>query len=230
MWRGVISTIAGNYTQGYTGDNGQAECRAELMGPTGVALDTAGNLYIADFINNAVRELQAGGTTTVVPPINTTTSLTVSSATVADGQPVDVVANVIPAPNEGWIMFRDGNAYLGETAVVNGTATLDNISLPVGTNVLTATYVDPQGHFAGSVADAGPESRITTLAGSGEYGFSGDGGSPNGATLNQPTGVAVDSAGDIFIADTSNNVIREVNRATGIINTIAGTWHGWVWG
>ena len=66
---------------------------------------------------------------------------------------------------------------------------------------------------------------ITTVAGNGTAGFSGDGGPATAAELNDPAGVAVDAAGDLFIADTGNNVIREVELSTGIITTVAGNGH-----
>ena len=63
---------------------------------------------------------------------------------------------------------------------------------------------------------------ITTVAGNGSGGYSGDGGPATAAELDDPAGVAVDSAGDLFIADTGNNAIREVNLSTGVITTVAG--------
>ena len=65
---------------------------------------------------------------------------------------------------------------------------------------------------------------ITTIAGNGTPGYSGDGGPATAAVLNSPEGVAVDASGDLFIADSGNDVIREVNLTTGTITTVAGTW------
>src|SRR5208283_4476075 len=118
--------VAGTGTAGYTGDGGQATA-AELNHPYSVAVDTAGDLFIADYSNNRIRE------------------------------------------------------------------------------VILSTGM------------------ITTFAGTGTAGYSGDNGLATAAKLNAPYGMAVDATGDLFIADYSNNRVREVNASSGVITTVAGT-------
>ena len=125
---GIITTVAGNGTAGYSGDGGPATDASSII-PTDVAVDSAGDLFIADSNNNVIREVR-------------------------------------------------------------------------------------------------PDGIITTVAGNGTAGYSGDGGPATSATLSNPTGVAVDGAGDLFIADSSNGVVREV-APNGIISTFvgAGNYH-----
>jgi len=163
---GKISTVAGTGVTGYTGD-GMAATGARLYYPNGVVLDSAGNLFIADTFNNVIRKVDTTGT------INTfVTNANFSSL---------------------WNMAVDAsnNLYVAD----NGTCVIWKVT-PAG----VATAV------AGTIFVCG---------------YSGDGGLATSAQLNTPYGVAVDKNGNIFIGDSSNNVIRKVNAA-GIISTIAG--------
>jgi uncharacterized protein (TIGR03437 family) len=178
---GVIGTMAGNGTQGFSGDNGPANS-AELYFPGGVAVDSAGNLYIADTWNNRIRKVSNG-----------------------------VITGVITT-----IAGNGTRAFSGD----NGPATSAQLDGPVG------IAVDSAGNLY--VADTS-NSRIrrvsngviTTVAGNGKAGYSGDNGPATSAGLNYPTGVAVDSAGNLYIADTSNSRIRKVSN--GVITTVAGS-------
>ena len=183
---GVITTIAGNGTEGYSGDNGPATA-AELDDPEGVAVDSAGDLFIADTGNNRIREvnLSTGVITTVAG--NGTAGYS------GDNGPATAAELYIP---DGVAVDSAGDLFIADTA----TTRIREVNLSTGV--------------------------ITTVAGNGTVGYSGDNGPATAAELDGPTGVAVDSAGDLFIADSANNRIREVNHATGVITTVAGngTW------
>ncbi len=161
---GIITTIAGNGTIGFSGDNGPAT-GAELNDPTGVAVDSAGDIYIAEFLDNRIRKVSNGIITTIA----------------GNGTPIDTGDNG-PAINaqlavpSGVSADSSGNLYIAETT----------------------------GNHIRKVANG----IITTIAGNGTYGFSGDGGPAAIAQLDSPQGVAIDSVGNVFVADTRNNRIR----------------------
>jgi sugar lactone lactonase YvrE len=188
---GIISVVAGNGNGGYAGDGGLAT-NATIYEPMAVAVDSSGNLYIADSGNDVVRKVTAstGIITTVVGNYTSCTVYYYSNGSCGDG----------------------------------GAATSAQLYYPVSVavdsagNIYIADYAD---HRIRKVTVA--TGIISTVAGSGNTpGFSGDGGLATSAQLNYPDGVAVDSVGNIFIADTNNNLIREVNASTGVIATVAG--------
>ena len=174
--KGVITTVAGTGTAGYSGDNGPATS-AELNLPYGLAVDSSGNLYIADWGNNRIREVSKG-----------------------------IIRTVAGTGTAGY----SGNG---------GPATSAQINNPYGVAVDGSTlYIADTGNHAIRKVSKGV---ITTVAGTGTAGFSGDGGPATSAQLNYPYHVAIDRAGSLYIADTYNNRIREVTK--GVITTIAGT-------
>ena len=177
---GVISTVAGTGERGYGGNGGPA-ADAQLNSPTGVAVDGAGNLFIADYANNRVRKVDSAGGITAFA----------GTGEIGDG--------------------GDG-----------GPAAEAQLSYPYGLAVDGASnlYIaEEQGHRIRKVDSAGV---ISTFAGTGEYGFGGDGGPAAEARLSYPRGVAADGAGNLYIADYVNYRIRKVGP-TGIITTFAGT-------
>ncbi|HEX9200203.1 MAG TPA: hypothetical protein VF865_11635, partial [Acidobacteriaceae bacterium] len=179
---GVVSTVAGNGVQGFSGDGGAA-VSAELDSPAGLAMDGAGNLFIADSHNQRVREVAAatGGITTIA-----------------------------------------GTGVAGFSGD-GGLATAARLDLP------TALAIDSTGNVY--VADtnnhrvrriAATTGFIATVAGNGVEGFAGDGGLATTASIDSPNGLAMDGAGNLFIADTHNGRVREVSAATGLISSVAG--------
>ena len=165
----------------------------------------------------------------VAAGVPTATSLSASVASLVYGQQVTLtatVATIPPAtgtPSGGSVTFMDGGTVLGTVALSGGTAALVTTALAVGSHSVSAIYSGNGGSFAGSSSTTvGSTSIITTVVGNRTAGYGGDGGQATAAEINQPQAVAVDAAGDIFIADTNNNVIREVNHATGVITTVAG--------
>lgn len=223
---GAISTVAGNGTPGYSGDGGPATSAA-LNDPYGVAVDNAGNLFIADSGNNRIRKVNpAGAITTVAGNGVAGQSGDGGSALTAEldqphGIAVDAAGNLFIA--DWWndqvrkvssagaittIAGGGGGGYLGD----GGPATSALLYFPA------AVAVDKEGNiFIGDSANnairmVNPAGTITTVAGNGTFGYSGDDGSATTAELGQPQGVAVDNAGDLLISDTLNNRIREVPR------------------
>ena len=181
---GVITTVVGNGTLGSSGDNGPAGS-AELNEPDGVALDSQGDIFIADCNNSEIREVNAktGVITTVAGTGTAGYSGDGSQATRAElNDPRSVVID-----SQGDILIPDsGNNRVRE---VNAT-----------------THV------------------ITTIAGDGFAGYSGDNDPATDASLSFPHYIALDSLGYLYIIDEDNNVIREVNATTHIITTVAGMY------
>jgi uncharacterized protein (TIGR03437 family) len=215
---GVISTVAGNGTAGYTGDKGPATS-AELNNPTGVALDSSGNLYIADSANNVVRMVSSSGTITTFAGNNTLGySGDMALATGAQlSNPVGVIAD-----SAGNVYIADtGNnvirqVYSGNIVTyAEGFTQPDSVAVDSAGNIYVA---DTQGRRIVKYTNGGV---YTTIAGNGYGEFSGDNGPGPNAALYDPMGLAVDSSGNVYIADTFNCRIRKVTPS-GIITTIAG--------
>jgi sugar lactone lactonase YvrE len=185
---GIITTTAGNGTLGYAGD-GEPARAAELRYATQVAVDAAGNLYIADSGNNRIRKVDLNGIITTIA----------------------------------------GNGVAGFSGD-GGPATEASITQPFGVTVDTAGNLYMT---AGSrIRKVDTNGIINTIAGTGNYGFSGDGGPATKATLDAPETVAVDAAGNVYIADSFNYNIRyqgdsRIRRidTNGTIKTISGTGH-----
>lgn len=220
---GTISTIAGDGTAGYSGDT-KAATSAELNDPTGIALDSSGDLYIADSENNVVRKVSGGNITTFAG--NHTTGYSGDTAAATSAQLDGPVAVAVDSA---------GNVYIADAFnnVVREVTTDGNINTILGGAATTLQLSQPDGLAIDStgalyVANAGSRQIIkfskgvaTVVAGNGTLGVTGDGGPAINAGLGDPMGLAVDSAGNLFIADTINGLVRKVTK-DGIITTIAG--------
>jgi hypothetical protein len=236
---GMITTVAGNGTEGFSGDNGPATA-AELNDPYGVAVDSAGDLFIADFRNDRIREVNhlTGIITTVAGDggwggsIGDNGPATAAILGAPTGVAVDSNGNLYIADNN-LSRVREVNLSSGIITTVAGNGTWgysgDNgPATAAGLDGCGGIAVDSFGNlFIAGVDDLICEVNhssgiISTVAGNGIWGYSGDGGQATAAPLCDPSSVAVDSAGDLFILDTYYNLIREVNLSTGIINTMAG--------
>lgn len=161
---GVINTIAGNGTPGYSGDGGPAT-QATLLPPTSVAVDGSGNIYFTDPLNFRVREISAQGTITTIA---------------GNGK----------------------QGYGGD----GGIAISEGLSYPVGVAVGSGNVYISDG--IGNIREVTPDGAISTIAGGTDAGYSGDGGLSSNALLFGPNGLAVDSAGDVIFADSTNSAVR----------------------
>ena len=181
---GVISTLAGNGTPGFSGDGGPA-VKAQLSDPHSLAFDRKGDLYIADVRNQRVRkvDLTTGVITTLVGTGKR--ERTPDGAALSPSTPVAGPRSLDFGPDGIlWLALREGHAVY-------------RIDLGRGT--------------------------IHHVAGTGEKGFSGDGGPAKAATLNGPKGIAVGQGGNVFVVDTENHVIRVIDPRAGTIARVAGT-------
>jgi hypothetical protein len=243
---GDVQTVAGNGTPGYTGDNGLATA-AELSFPEGVFVDASGNIFIADSGNSVVREVvSATGNIQTVAGNGTagysgdTTPAIGAQLSNPNGVFVDSAGNIFIADTDNNAI-REVATTTGIITTVAGTgpandcnpsddpcgdggaATSANLGFPTGVFVDASENVfiaDTFDHRIRKVtASTGV---ISTVAGTGNEGYSGDGAPATSAELDDPHGVWVDTSGDIFIADSDNSAIREVVAATGFIQTVAG--------
>jgi sugar lactone lactonase YvrE len=226
-----IATVAGNGKAAYAGDGGAATS-AELNSPSGVAVDTAGNLYIADTNNSRIRKVAPDGTITTVIVLGPTVSpLTVAVDSSASNLYFDDSNNnqVWKLPlSSGIPAVFAGTGTAGSTGD-GGAPTSAQLNFPTGVAVDGAGNVYIADFYNCVIREvAVADGNIHTVAGNKVAGYSGDGGLAVSAKLNYPYGVAVDSSGNLYVADTTNNVIRKVVNPgpIGIISTVAGNGLG----
>ena len=214
---GTVRTVAGNGTQGYSGDGGPATS-AQLAFPSAVALDGAGNLYIADFFNFCVRKVDTNGMIS-----------TVASGVLVRGVAADSAGNVYYS---GWYegVWKVNSEGTITKIAGTGTAGFSGDGGPATdaqTSGVAGLALDGSGNlyiaevFNSDVRKVDTNGVITTIAGNQQFGYAGDGGPATNAKFNGPTDVRIDAAGNLYIADSSNNRIRKVN-AGGTISTIVG--------
>jgi hypothetical protein len=239
-----ITTVAGTLGQeGYSGD-GAAATSAFLNYPSNIFVDGSGNIFIADTDNFAIREVTAstGDIQTIIGNGTLAYSGDGGSPLNAElngpgGVFVDGSGNIFIADSDSSVI-REVVASTGDIQTVAGDALLGPGYTGDGGAATSAQLDSPEGVFVDSsgnifIADTNNSvirevvastGNIQTVAGDFALGagYSGDGGAATSAQLNGPFGVFVDSAENIFIADTSNNVIREVTASSGNINTVAG--------
>jgi hypothetical protein len=222
---GTITTVAGNGTAGYSGDGGSATS-ATLRYPESVVVDTTGNLYIADSNNNVIRKVDTGGIITTVPA-------TVGVLNFPSGLALDASGNLYIADSgNNRVRKVDTSGTTITTVAGTGTAGFSGDGGPATGASLNNPYgvgFDSSGNLY--IADRNNQrirkvsvgsGIISTVAGNGTQGFSGDGGPALSASFYWPRKVVVNSAGSLFIADEFNNRVRKVDGTTGNIFTVAG--------
>jgi sugar lactone lactonase YvrE len=225
---GVISTIAGNGTPGYGGDGGPATS-AQLNEPWGVAVDSAGNLFIADLVNNRIRKVTTDGV------IHTVAGMGAAGYS-GDGGPATMAQLNYPV---GVTVDSSGNLFIADsgnnrvrkvatggtigTVVGNGVpgfvgdgaaANLAELDKPTGIAVDRLGNLFISDHGNNRIRKVTPDGTIKTIAGLGTAGFSGDGGSAPAAQIDYAMGIALDGVGNLFLADYDNNRVRMVMSAS----------------
>ena len=179
---GNLTTVAGTGSQGFSGDTGPAT-QAQLDSPYAVALDSAGDLFVADTHNQRIRRIDA-----------LTQIITTVAGTGVGG-------------------------FSGDTAQATSTRLASPLALAFESD--SFLYVADSANHRIRRVDL-QSGKITTVAGTGIQGFTGDGGSALTASLNSPAGLVIDASGNLYIADTGNHRVRRVDATTQIISTVAG--------
>lgn len=233
---GTITTIAGNGACGFGGDGGPATL-SQLCNPAILSVDILGNIYFTDETNDRVRKINTSG---VITTIGGTTSFGFSG----DGGPavsaqlyspigiaVDVRRNVFVCDYNNQRVRKIDTSGIINTIAGTGTqgfsgdgvpATISKLARPTGVTIDLHKNIYIADYYNHRIRKVDTSGIITTIAGNGTMGFSGDGGPAISAQLHMPSDVKVDTSGNIYIADLYNYRIRKVN-ASGIINTIVGT-------
>jgi len=236
---GIIVTLAGTGEAGYSGDGGPAD-QAQIDGPTAMAFDKEGNIYFGDEANACIRKIDAK------THIITTIAGNGTQAYAGDGGPAIEASFVHPS---GLAIDAEGNMYIADwgsstirkvsaktgiitTIAGNGEGDYYGDGGPAGKAALSGCNelaLDKLGNlyvtdsYNNRIRKIDAETGIiTTIAGTGESGYSGNGGPAVNASLNGPTGLAVDSNGNVYFSDYGNNCIRSINANTGVIMDVAG--------
>ncbi len=236
---GHISTVGGTGTPGYQGD-GVLATQTMINTPAGLVMDGAGNLYFADAGNHIVRRIDAfsgvittvAGTPGVQGYSGDGAAATQAKLTFPEGVALDEAGDLLIA-DTGNHAIREVNAATGSIRTIAGTgvagfngdgqaATLAKLNSPWSVAVAQDGSIYIADLTNNRVRKVDPSGNISTVAGTGPRGFNGDGGLATQAMLGEPAAVVIDPAGDLYIADSDNNRIREVNAATGLIETICG--------
>lgn len=240
---GKITTVAGNGISGYSGDNGPAT-QASLRDPEGVFADNQGNIFIADSNNFVIRMVDASGVIHTVAGNGTQGFGTPGSGglatTTAIGAPESVVADnqgdffftednnniVQKVDSQGMISTFAGNGQIPYPGITGsgGPATAASITTPFGLLLSGETLYISTAMYVWSV-DLNTNI-ATIIAGTGVQGYGGDGGPAISATFNEPWGMAVDSSGDLIVADSWNARARRISSSSQIVTTIAGGFLG----
>jgi uncharacterized protein (TIGR03437 family) len=216
---GNISNFAGNGSAGYSGDGGPAT-GAQLQNPYAVAVDAAGNVYIADSANHVVRKVSNGVITTFAgggsQSLNGSAPATSVFLTETDGLAFDPSGNLYITSRGGLYVYKVTPAAI--ISIFAGNGDLSNsgdggLAINAGVFSTTGVAVDARGDvvFASDggcvIREVTPDGIIHTIAGNGKCGYSGDGGAATNAQINTPWGLAA-SGTQIYVADRLNHVVR----------------------
>jgi sugar lactone lactonase YvrE len=230
-----IYTIGGTGTNGFSGDGGPATL-AKIYAARGITVDNAGNVYFIDALNVRIRKITPSGIISTVAGSGVSgfagdggpaTSAKLFSP---DGLTVDASGNLYISDMQNSRIRKVNTAGIINTIAGNGTFGFSGDGGPASAAVLggpNGITIDASGNIyfydrvTSRIRKINTSGIITTVAGNGTVGFSGDGGPATSASLGNAYGVAVDGSGNIYVSESANNRIRKINTS-GIINTIAG--------
>ncbi|PQJ09723.1 hypothetical protein CJD36_017490 [Flavipsychrobacter stenotrophus] len=232
---GTISTFAGSGTMGYGGDGGPATA-ASLSIVTGMCIDAAGNIYLADAGNNRVRKITPAALITTVAGNGTAgyagdgASAVLANLTSPSDVAIDISGNLYIADRDNHCIRKVNAGGIISTVAGLGSpgftgdgsaATLGRLNLPTGIAVDAAGNLYIADQMNGRIRQVNTSGDFSTIAGTGVTGYNGDGVAATVADLHQPAKVSVDGSGNVYISDFANNRIRIVDPSA-TINTLAG--------
>src|SRR5581483_990580 len=229
---GTITTFAGDGNSGSAGDGGPASI-ASFVNPTDVALDTTGNLYVADYEAFVIRKIAA---TNIFPNTSVSSSSQPQNVFLALTADQTISSISVPQSSGGKQEYSvgpiSGCTVDGTTVNLSGTFCTFPITFTPGypgNRWIPLQVVSSAGHINFPLEGIGTAPLaaftpgiISTIAGNGIGGYTGDGNAALSAELNGPFDTTVDSAGNVYIADNKNNVVRKISASTGFITTVAG--------
>jgi uncharacterized protein YjdB len=222
---GIITTIAGNGSAGFSGDGGAATA-ASLNAPKGVCIDNTGNLYISDNNNNRIRKVSSTGVITTIAGngsagfsgdggVATAASLNAPTGIISDAIGNLFIADfnnnrIRKVSSTGVISTIAGNGSAGFSGD-GGAATAAGLNYPTGIAIDNSNTIYIPDNINDRIRKVSSTGIISTIAGNGYTGFSGDGGAATSASLNKPQGIAVDGIGNLYFADQFNQRIRSLS-------------------
>ncbi len=229
---GVVTTLAGAAGPGNLGAADGPGSAARFNGPQGVAVDGAGNVYVADGANSTIRKIAGGGVTTLAGKAGSAASVDATQGAArfnnAAGVALDGAGNLLVADtgNNTIRKIASGGvvttvaAVAGSVGSTDGAGSAARFIQPAGVAVDGAGNVYVADSFSNTIRKLGSGGVVTTLAGT-AGGLGGSDGTGSAAQFNDPTGVAADSAGNVYVADAGNHAIRMI-ASGGVVTTLAG--------
>jgi trimeric autotransporter adhesin len=228
---GIVTSIAGTGATGFSGDGGPAK-NAQLYGPYGLAVDSAGNIFIADTYNQRIRKITPDGVIHTIAGGGTTTGEGIPATSAKLNNPtriaLDAAGNLYITDTLANRILRVDTRGILTTVAGGGSSLSDGIRattaaiLPVGITVDGAGNLYIVDWYVGGIRKVDTQGIISTIAGNGKQGFSGDGGPALQASFHFGiySGLTFDPAGNLYVADDANARIRRISG--GQINTVAG--------